>query len=796
MGIENVRPSNQFSDPNRFGGVAELDEPRPTDAQQAEDERKRKLHGRLMDWLHMEREKQAINRYQMAIDEDFYDGLQYSDEDAAELLDRGQAPLVFNLVKPTINWLLGTERRTRIDGKVLPREAADEENAEHKTKVLKYFSDVNRVPYSRSDAWASTVIAGLGWLEDGVNPDPDEEIIYSRYESWRYVYHDSTSIERDGRDMRYLFRFKWLDLDVALSLFPDDQHDKIRAAAIDSDALQVDEDDTYYLGMRVNGEMAGNNGLPQRRSFVSESGMLGNRRQRVKIYEGWYRDPKRVTIMRGAGRFHGQLFDRNDPQHSAALAAGEVSIVTHSRMQVRVALFTDGDLLLDMDSPYRHNRFPLTPMWCYRRRRDGMPYGVVRDIRDAQEDYNKRASKALFILSTNQVIMDTDAVDDVEEVRAEAARPDGVLRVKKGAKRFEIRQDKQLAEEHLHLMDRDAKMIFDTGGVTESNLGRDSQAKSGIAIGKLQDQGSIVTAPLFDNMRFAIQTQSTIQLSLIEQYVSAPKAIRLIGENTPVSWLKINQYDPTTGRFLNDITAYQADYIVSEADFKASTRQAMFETMMELVGKLDAQVGLALLDMVIDFADVPNKTELLARIRKLNGQRDPSVKPTPEELQAQAEADAKQKAMEDLQLKTVAAQLDKILAEIQKNAAETAKINSQKIREEVTAFYESLQAGQIVATVPGVAPTADAIMAAAGYVDTGAGQDPNIPGPSGALPAMTPQPKNGVFVGQEAGTGAPPDAGAAPAAPANPAGPATPVPQQAAGAQSGIQTPTNDGVKQ
>ena len=45
-------------------------------------------------------------------------------------------------------------------------------------------------------------------------------------------------------------------------------------------------------------------------------------------------------------------------------------------------------------SIYRHNRFSLTPVWCYRRGRDNQPYGMARRVRDIQEDINKRASKA------------------------------------------------------------------------------------------------------------------------------------------------------------------------------------------------------------------------------------------------------------------------------------------------------------------------------------------------------------------------------------------------------------------
>ena len=85
----------------------------------------RKWHQKLMGWYYREREIQAENRMQMAVDHDFYDGDQWDFADAAELEERGQAPLVFNEVAPMVDWLIGTERRSRVDWQVLPRTEDD-----------------------------------------------------------------------------------------------------------------------------------------------------------------------------------------------------------------------------------------------------------------------------------------------------------------------------------------------------------------------------------------------------------------------------------------------------------------------------------------------------------------------------------------------------------------------------------------------------------------------------------------------------------------------------------------------
>jgi hypothetical protein len=59
------------------------------------------------------------------MDADFYDNLQWSPDDAQILKDRGQMPLVFNEVAPMVDWLIGTQRRTAVDWRVLPRSEDD-----------------------------------------------------------------------------------------------------------------------------------------------------------------------------------------------------------------------------------------------------------------------------------------------------------------------------------------------------------------------------------------------------------------------------------------------------------------------------------------------------------------------------------------------------------------------------------------------------------------------------------------------------------------------------------------------
>lgn len=116
---------------------------------------------RIKAWRKEAGDLQRDNRFAQMVDHDFYDGDQWTEDDATILRERGQAPLVFNVIKSTIDWIIGTERRTRVDYRVLPREKNDADGAETKTNLLKFVGDANRFPYARSRAFADAIKLSL-----------------------------------------------------------------------------------------------------------------------------------------------------------------------------------------------------------------------------------------------------------------------------------------------------------------------------------------------------------------------------------------------------------------------------------------------------------------------------------------------------------------------------------------------------------------------------------------------------------------------------------------------------------
>lgn len=659
------------------GYMAAREEPEQAVDPLNSEEARTELH-KLLNWFYYERDRQAVNRMEMAMDHLFYDGEQWDVHDASILRERGQLPLVYNEVAPMVDWLIGTERRTRVDWKVLPRTDDDVEMADVKTKVMKYVSDINKAPFTRSRAFSDAVKGGVGWIDDGARDDPTQDVIFSKYEDWRNIIWDSNSYELDLSDAIYLFRWRWVDEDVAKAMFPD-QIAKIERAVRDQKYGQIQNDDMWYLGENVM-EPAGNlypigntQGVGMIGSFGQAGIMSDAKRHRVKLIECQYRKPTRAKIIR-SGPMAGTFVSDGDAILKNAMQGEE--IVDRVVMRVHFAVFTEGDLLAMGPSTYRHNRFTLTPIWCYRRGRDRLPYGVVRRVRDIQMDLNKRASKALFMMNTNQIIMEEGAVDDLAHTREEADMPDGVI-VKKRGYEFELKRDQEAAAGQVNMMTLQAQAIQKTTGINNENLGRQTNAVSGAAIEARQNQGSVSTTEPFDNYRYAIQVSGEKQLSLIEQFYTEEKVIRLSGANGKLDWVKINRPEiqpDGTVRFINDITASQADFVVSEADYAGTMRQVMFDSLQQLVQKLPPEVGLRLFTLAMQFSDLPNHNEIADAIRKMTGEADPNKELTPEEQQQMQQQQAMQEEALQMQREQAVLALEEQRAKVEKLRAEADAI--------------------------------------------------------------------------------------------------------------------------
>ena len=692
---------------------------------------------KLWQWRRQARVAQADNRMDMAIDEDFYDGIQYEPADLDLLRERNQSPLVFNITKNVVNWILGTERRSRIDYRVLPRKKDGAQSAKAKTKLMKYIMDVSKGEFERSFAFEESVKAGLGWLEMAAHNN-DRSRIFIKSERWRNMWFDHLGLSLDASDWRYVIREKWVDLDVAQGLFPEMEHDlRVLAEGVNSlypylpdDVVITDNASEFDLESDLDSLFGG---------------PFDGARERVKLVECWYRMPDKVQVMSARGQdtpygaLDGVIFRPEEADHQYLVRGKYFSVAESMQMTVRCAIWAGATYLQDMLTPYNHNRFPFIPVFCYRRKRDNMPYGVIRDIRDPQSDLNKRKSRSLFILSSNRIMHEKDAIDDKVKFLEEVNRPDGMAEVAVGALTGnKVREVKNLAEAQAHvaMAKDDQDFVHSIVGVTYENEGKSTHDLSGKAIANLQSQGQTTSGVFFDNLFYAFLNCGEIGLSLSEQFYDKEEEIRITGDQQKDEFVQINERGED-GKVKNSIVESKADFIINKQDWRETIRLAAMQMLTEIIMNLAksgmAQVSLALLDEVIDMMDdLPNKDELVARIRKINQQHasedDMDPKQKAEFQKSEQAQQQKAEQLEALQMAMAQVGLAIKQAEASGKAAKALKDQVEASAKKLDEFLKALQVAQSVQLNPQLVEAADELIKEAEAAPSGGGRELTRPG--------------------------------------------------------------------
>lgn len=681
----------------------------------------RDRHEMRKGWFLTEAHRQSSSRARMARCEAFYDSEQWDYNDAQTLKDRGQDAIVYNEIKPTIDWMMGTERRVRVDFVVMPEdtlEDADGEDADQdaqvKTKLLKYIDDSNLAQFERSWAAEDAFKAGIGWLEVGARGDKTGLPVFTGAESWRFILWDSQAQKRDLSDARYLFRIKVVDLDIAEAIFPD-KKDQLQRCVQTGDSLQMFSEWFGGMGGLITG-LDQFNPLDDPLDYMTSKPVdMFNTRKRVMLLECWSREPvRRRASVDGLG----------DP----------------IELKVHVAIMTEHDTLIEGPSPYKHDRFPFIPVWGYRSRRTGLPYSPIWPLIGPQVGLNKRMSKSVFEATANQIEIEVGAIDDpvmgLEEIRAEYNDPNGmpvfahgalsggkVRKVEHGAK----------AQEQLMLAQRDSQIIRSMSGVSADNRGEASNVTSGKAVLAKQDQGSLLTAELFDNLLFARKLEGDMTLSVAEQVMQAPRAFRVPGGN-PGEIIRINQ-PQQDGSYLNDITKRRAKFVVGEQAWKQAYAEAAFESLLQVLSQLATaapQAVINLLDLVFDMhPNLPRKRAFVQRMRSINGQADPDGKLTPEQEAEMAQKRAIAKAQFD-------AQMAQLIADVEEAQAKGGKLRAETVTLRLKAIYDAAQAATVVSSMPEVAPVADDMLKTSGFDDQTQGQDQSLIAQPSAPAAVNP----------------------------------------------------------
>lgn len=301
----------------------------------------------------------------------YFHGSQWNPEDIRILKARRQPIVTFNRINRKIDSIVGLVQKLRQDPKAFATSPQFQAGADIATRCIRSVLTASQFETLDFECTRQAAMEGIGVLEmrieTGDQGDPDIGLFSVFGDDFFY---DPRSFRPDFSDARYMGIAKWLDVEEAIELFPD-QEDELRTLMVETGFDLTTHSDREFKWIYVN-------------------------EKRLRLVEHWYKHRgnwywafycSMILLAQGESPFRDE---RGRPENKFIAFSAAVD-------------------------------------------HEGDRYGFVRTLKGAQDEINQRRSKALHLSNARRMLLQKGAVDDVEIARREAARADGVVEFNRGA---------------------------------------------------------------------------------------------------------------------------------------------------------------------------------------------------------------------------------------------------------------------------------------------------------------------------------------------------------------------------
>jgi hypothetical protein len=457
----------------------------------------------------------------------YYHGAHWTEAQIKELNKRKQPVVTFNRIARKLNGVVGLIDRLKQDPKAYPRTPKHQEGAELATAVIRAELDMGNWNAKAPEVALDAAVEGLSGIVIELGEQDDKgnyDVDFNPVEVDSFFY-DPRSYRGDFSDARYMGEAKWLDLEAAQDLFPDHAEELAATTENTSDLTSNPDRENKW--------------------FMMEGG-----KQLIRLVDCWYLHK---------GRWCWTMFTG-----SMILDSGESYLFDDKQKPIcRYIMFS-----CNVDH-------------------DGDRYGFVRNMRSAQDEYNARRSRALFTANSRRLIMTQGSVADIERVRQEWSRPDGVIVTNARTPEEGIKSDDQSFDfaGQLKLMEN-AIAELDNYGPNQALIG-DISNQSGRAIQLLQQAGMAELGPYILGYRgWKIRVYRAL-FCAVQRYWTGEKWVRVTDNEGVAQFVQVNgtQMDPMTGQqqLVNAIGELDVDIIMDEGSDTINAQQDVYETLTQIM---------------------------------------------------------------------------------------------------------------------------------------------------------------------------------------------------------------------
>jgi hypothetical protein len=503
----------------------------------------------------------------------------------AALEKDGKPVLNLNLILPIVTLIMGYNVQNRYDMKAFAAGMGTSDfQAQLITKLLKYTQIESRMQYEMGLAILDALVANIGgylaidWTNEN-NPMGDFVI---RRESPFYHFRDSNNERYDINCGMYHIRTKWLSKDQLKNMYPD------RTDLIDR-YTQAAKDGRWQGFMSDMWKRFTRSKQPTSYDYVNIKDGL------YRVIELWEMnhihdnalynlstDDIVVIPKKDVGRvkeFIGQSGSR----------MYEMTKVKRKELRVKTVL-ANADVLVDNQLyDVQNGKFPFVNLFTYWI--DGHGMSNIENLKDYQDEHNKRSSQILHILNSMgnagwwvREMHDGKPSVDVDDLVANNTKLGWVGKYK-GDKPPEKIEPNQLPYGHAYLDEQARTGIRATSGIGENiKGGQESSGESGRLFQSRVKQGEIMLSHFFDNMK---QSKEMIGSYLVDAYpkmYDTERIFQITIDETNSELFSINS------NAIDDITKGKFKIALDETDNSPTAKVQEFVELMSLVSAMPPEM--------------------------------------------------------------------------------------------------------------------------------------------------------------------------------------------------------------
>jgi len=489
-----------------------------------EEQERQALTQKLISWFKQDIVHVRSWRSQAREDYAFYNGDQWADEDAAHLRSQRRPVMTFNRVAPLVNAVIGAEINNRRQVRYIPREAGDVLASELLSGAGEWFRDQAQAEDEESEAFADTVIGGMGWIDTRLDFETgsDGEPVVARLDPFKMVW-DCSAVKANLSDATRLWYVDEKPLEEVAAMFP----------AMDPHLLHADW-----------ASLAKGDDQP-----VSPSGKEQGQKMCTLVecrwleWEEFFRAPDFLT---------GQMREYN-VQEIAEISQKmpDFSYLRQRRKIVRRA-FLGRTLLSEPDRP-----------------------------KDPQRWANKFFSQVMYLLNAQAkggIMAERGAFDDDTQAEMSLARADQITWVKNGALsagagRIQPKPVAQFPSGFFALFNESKEAISQVTGLSPEFIGTRGANQAGVLEAQRRQSSLNLLASLYNALRRYRKRQGRIVLYLLQNHLSDGRLVRIVGEEK-------SQYVALTRESLAD---KHYDIIVDDAPTSPNEKERTFAIISQIL---------------------------------------------------------------------------------------------------------------------------------------------------------------------------------------------------------------------